>query len=87
MEYLSSYCLTEPNSGSDAKNMKTTAKKNDAGNWVINGTKAFISGGSVSDLYLVMTKTEDNKVTAFLVPKESKGLSFGKLENKMGWKN
>ena len=53
----SSYCLTEPGSGSDAKAMKATAKL-DGEDWVLNGSKAFISGGSLADIFVVMMKTE-----------------------------
>lgn len=72
LEILGSYCLTEPNSGSDAASMATTAKK--AGeNYIINGSKAFISGGGVSDVYVVMAKTGSSEnadvVSAFLVEK------------------
>lgn len=86
LEKFSSYCLTEPNSGSDAKAMKTFAKK-DGSDWVINGSKCFISGGSVSDIYLVMCKTGDKEVSCILVEKGTKGLSFGKFEEKMGWRS
>lgn len=87
-EYLSSYCLTEPNSGSDAANMKSTAIKKD-GYYLLNGSKAFISGGSASDIYLCMVKTQlDNNLTGIsclLVDKNTKGLSFGDKEKKLGW--
>ena len=83
---LGSYCLTEPGSGSDAIAMKTFAKK-DGDEFVLNGTKAFITGGSMSDLYLVMCKTGEKETSAFLLEKGMKGLSFGKLEHKMGWKS
>lgn len=87
-DYLSSYCLTEPNSGSDAANMKSLAiKKNDY--YLLNGSKAFISGGSVSDVYLCMVKTQlDNNntgISCLLVDKNTKGLSFGDKEKKLGW--
>ncbi|CAD8181419.1 unnamed protein product [Paramecium octaurelia] len=81
---FASYCLTEPNSGSDSKNMKTFAKK-DGNDYVINGSKCFISGGSVSDVYLLMCKTSEKDVSCILVEKGTPGLSFGKLEDKMGW--
>lgn len=81
---LGSYCLTEPNSGSDSQAMRTTAKR-DGNGWVINGTKIFISGGSKSDLYLVFCRTGEKEVSTFVVPKEAEGLSFGKPEIKMGW--
>ena len=86
MELIASYCLTEPNSGSDAAGMKTTAKE-DGDDFVLNGSKIFISGGSVSDIYLVMCRTGENEVSSIIVPKDAPGLSFGKKEHKMGWKN
>lgn len=85
-EIVASYCLTEPNSGSDAASMKTFAKK-DGTDYVLSGSKCFISGGGVSDLYLVMCKTGENEVSTILVPKGTPGLSFGKKEEKMGWRN
>lgn len=86
MNILGSYCLTEPNSGSDAIAMKTTAKV-DGNDFVLNGSKMFISGGNSSDIYLVMCKTGEKEISAILVPKDTKGISFGKFEKKMGWKN
>jgi alkylation response protein AidB-like acyl-CoA dehydrogenase len=87
MELIASYCLTEPGSGSDAAALKTTAKK-DGDTYVLNGSKAFISGGGVSDVYVVMARTggEGAKgVSAFVVEKGFAGLSFGAQEKKMGW--
>ncbi len=87
MELIASYCLTEPGSGSDAVAMKTTARK-DGGDYVLNGTKAFISGAGTSDLYVVMARTggEGAKgVSAFVVEKDMPGISFGAQERKMGW--
>ncbi|EAS01437.1 acyl-CoA dehydrogenase (macronuclear) [Tetrahymena thermophila SB210] len=84
VEKFSSYCLTEPGSGSDAANMKTFAKK-DGGDYVINGSKCFISNAGFSDLYVVMCKTGENERSCILVPSDAKGLSFGKPEVKMGW--
>ncbi|CAK58657.1 unnamed protein product (macronuclear) [Paramecium tetraurelia] len=81
---LVAYCLTEPNSGSDNKNMETYAKK-DGKDYIINGIKCFISGGSVSDLYLIVCKTSEKDVSSILVEKDTPGLSFGKVEDKMGW--
>lgn len=83
---FSSYCLTEPNSGSDAIAMKTKAVEEDK-HYVLNGSKCFISGGGVSDLYLVMCLTGEKEVSAFIVEKNTEGLSFGKNEKKMGWKS
>jgi len=65
--------------------MKTSAKK-DGDDFVISGSKCFISGAGVSDLYIIMCKTGENEVSAFLVEKGTPGLSFGKNEEKMGWK-
>lgn len=87
MELIASYCLTEPGSGSDAAAMRTTAKL-DGDDYVLNGGKAFISGGGVSDIYVVMARTggEGAKgVSAFVVEKGTPGLSFGANERKMGW--
>lgn len=87
MDLFCSYCLTEPSSGSDAGSLSTKAElKGD--DYVLNGTKAFISGAGTSDLYLVMARTSDdgtNGVTCFIVPKDAPGLSFGKNEDKLGW--
>lgn len=81
---FSSYCLTEPNSGSDAIAMKSFAE--DKGDYfLLNGEKAFISGAGESDVYIVMCKTGEKEVSCLIVDKDSKGLSFGKNEIKMGW--
>lgn len=87
---LCRYCLTEPNAGSDAASLQTRAVRQADGSWVLNGSKAFISAGGVSDLYLLMARTGAeptgaNGISAFLIPKDSPGLSFGKNEKKMGW--
>lgn len=87
MEMVASYCLTEPGSGSDAAALKTKAVK-DGDEYVLNGSKAFISGAGVSDLYVVMVRTggEGPKgISTVLVEKGTKGLSFGTNEKKMGW--
>ncbi len=87
MELLASYCLTEPGSGSDAASLRTKAVK-DGDDYVINGSKAFISGAGVSDVYVVMARTGGDGakgVSAFVVQKSDKGLSFGANEKKMGW--
>jgi alkylation response protein AidB-like acyl-CoA dehydrogenase len=87
MELIASYCLTEPGSGSDAAAMRTTAKL-DGDHYVLNGSKAFISGAGVSDVYVVMARSggEGAKgVSAFVVEKGWEGLSFGANERKMGW--
>lgn len=89
MQILSSYCLTEPSSGSDAAAAKTTAVR-DGDYYIINGSKAFISGAGASDLYLVMVKTGNvadgaKAMSAILIEKGTEGLSFGAKEKKMGW--
>ncbi|GGJ09014.1 acyl-CoA dehydrogenase family protein [Neoroseomonas lacus] len=87
MERIASYALTEPGSGSDAAALRTRAARDNEG-YVLNGTKQFISGAGVSDLYLTMVRTGGDGpagVSAVLVPKETAGLSFGANERKMGW--
>jgi alkylation response protein AidB-like acyl-CoA dehydrogenase len=87
LDVFSSYCLTEPNAGSDAASLQTRAVK-DGDNYILNGSKCFISGGGVSDMYIVMARTGGpgaKGVSTFLVEKGSKGLSFGANEKKMGW--
>jgi hypothetical protein len=87
MEHLASYCLTEPGSGSDAAALATRAIR-DGGDYVLNGTKAFISGGGVSDIYAVMARTGESGphgISCILVEKGSLGLSFGRKERKLGW--
>ncbi len=89
MNTVFSYCLTEPGSGSDAAALKTRAAKNEQG-WALTGTKAFISGGGYSDAYVVMARSgEDGPrgISAFVVEDGAEGLSFGGLEDKMGWKS
>ncbi|MFO7921640.1 acyl-CoA dehydrogenase [Rhodobacteraceae bacterium W635] len=87
MEKVFSYCLTEPGSGSDASALRTRAERTNEG-YTLNGTKAFISGGSYSDAYVTMVRTgEDGPkgISALVVEDGAKGLSFGALERKMGW--
>ena len=89
MDKLGSYCLTEPSSGSDAASLKTTAIR-DGNHYVLNGEKAFISGGGVSDIYVVMARTGGSGadgISAIVVEKGTPGLSFGVPEKKMGWKS
>ena len=88
MEQLGSYCLTEPGIGSDAAALSTRARK-DGDEYVLSGVKQFISGAGSSGLYIVMARTADTGargISAFLVPADLPGLSFGANEKKMGWK-
>ncbi len=90
MRLLASYCLTEPGSGSDAASLRTTARSDGDSAYVLDGSKAFISGAGVSDLYLVMCRTGGDGpagVSSVLVEKGTPGLSFGKPEKKMGWRS
>ena len=87
MDKLASYALTEPGSGSDAAALKTTAKR-DGTHYVLNGTKQFISGGGVNDVYVVMVRTGEHKtrgISCVVVDKDTPGLSFGAPEKKLGW--
>ncbi len=89
MEIFLSYCLTEPGSGSDAAALKTRARRTNEG-YELTGTKAFISGGGYSDAYVVMARTgEDGPggISALVVEDGTPGLSFGGLEDKMGWRS
>ena len=86
-EWLGSYCLTEPWSGSDAAGLKATANKSN-GRWRLNGTKAFVSGAGSTEVLVVMARTGapgPKGISSFVVPAQSKGLSYGKNELKMGW--
>jgi alkylation response protein AidB-like acyl-CoA dehydrogenase len=87
MELLSSYCLTEPGAGSDAAALKTKAVLR-GGDYVVNGTKQFISGAGAADLYLVMVRTGKegaSGISSLIIEKDTQGLSFGANELKMGW--
>jgi alkylation response protein AidB-like acyl-CoA dehydrogenase len=87
MELLASYCLSEPGAGSDAAALTTRAVHN-GDHYILNGQKQFISGAGASDLYLFMARTGNegpSGISAFLVPAETAGLSFGANERKMGW--
>jgi alkylation response protein AidB-like acyl-CoA dehydrogenase len=87
MQWLSSYCLTEPGAGSDAAALNTTAKRSGDG-YILNGTKQFISGAGATDFYFVFARTGDDGaggISAFAVMKDAPGLSFGANEKKMGW--
>ncbi|MFZ3235000.1 MAG: acyl-CoA dehydrogenase family protein [Stellaceae bacterium] len=87
MEHLASYCLTEPGSGSDAAALTTRARR-DGDGYVLNGTKAFISGGGASDIYVAMVRTGGDGphgISCLVVENGTQGLSFGKKEKKLGW--
>lgn len=89
MKTVLSYCLTEPGSGSDAAALKTRAERSNNG-YVLNGTKAFISGGGYSDAYIAMVRTGDSGpkgISAVVIENGAPGLSFGGLEDKMGWRS
>ena len=86
---LASYCLTEPGAGSDAASLKTRADK-DGDHYVINGAKAFISGAGSTDVLVLMARTGApdsgaKGISAFAVPANAPGISYGKKEEKMGW--
>lgn len=88
MEQIASYCLTEPGAGSDAAALKTRAEKVGNSHYVLNGGKAFISGGGISDVYAVMCRTGEEGakgISCILVEKDTPGLSFGENEKKLGW--
>jgi alkylation response protein AidB-like acyl-CoA dehydrogenase len=90
MDVIASYCLTEPGAGSDASALSTRAVKQ-GGDYVLDGVKQFISGAGASDVYVVMARTGGPEspgprgISAFIVEKGTPGLSFGALEEKMGW--
>ncbi len=89
MEQFASYCLTEPDSGSDAASLKTRAVR-DGDTYVLNGAKAFISGGGVSDVYVCMVRTGEGGpkgISCIVVEKGTRGLTFGAQEKKLGWKS
>lgn len=89
MEVLSSYCLTEPNAGSDAASLQTKAIR-EGEEYILNGAKAFICGGGTSDLYACMVRTGGegpSGISCILVEKDRKGISFGQKEEKIGWHN
>ena len=86
-EKLGSYCLTEPNAGSDAANLRTRAERR-SDRYVLNGSKMFISGAGETDLLLVMARTGEagpKGISAFAVPADLPGIHYGKKEQKMGW--
>lgn len=87
MEHLASYCLTEPGAGSDAASLKTRAVR-DGDHYVLNGTKAFISGGGENEVYVCMVRTGDEGhrgISCLVVEKDNPGVSFGAQERKLGW--
>ena len=90
MDVIASYCLTEPGAGSDAGVLSTRAVKQ-GGDYVLDGVKQFISGAGASDVYVVMARTGGPEkpgprgISAFVIEKGTAGLSFGALEEKMGW--
>ncbi|MDR7183696.1 alkylation response protein AidB-like acyl-CoA dehydrogenase [Microbacterium trichothecenolyticum] len=88
MQGFGSYCLTEPGAGSDAAAIATSAIRS-GDEYVLTGVKQFISGGGEASVYIVMARTDADAgargITAFLVPADTAGLSFGQLEHKMGW--
>ena len=89
MEHFASYCLTEPGAGSDAASLRTRAER-DGDHYVLNGSKAFISGGGTSDVYVCMVRTGEpgpKGISCIVVEKGTPGLSFGKQEHKLGWKS
>jgi len=84
---LASYCLTEPGAGSDAGSLRTSAVR-DGEDYLVNGSKVFISGAGETDVLVVMTRTGDagpKGVTALLIPANAEGVGYGKKEEKMGW--
>jgi len=87
MDQMASYCLTEPGSGSDAAALKATAKL-DGDHYVVNGTKQFISGAGVNDLYVTMVRTGEpgpKGISCLVIEKDMPGVSFGAKERKLGW--
>jgi alkylation response protein AidB-like acyl-CoA dehydrogenase len=89
MQHFASYCLTEPDSGSDAASLKTKAVR-DGDHYVLDGAKAFISGGGVSDIYVVLARTGEagaRGISCIVVEKGTPGLSYGAQEKKLGWKS
>ena len=84
---LASYCLTEPDAGSDAASLRTSARR-DGDHYVVNGSKAFISGAGATDALVVMARTGDAGaagISALLVPADAPGVRYGRKEDKMGW--
>jgi len=89
MDQIASYCLTEPGSGSDAAALKTRAVR-DGDHYVVSGSKAFISGAGVNDVYVTMVRTGvdgPKGISCLVIEKDMKGVSFGAPERKMGWRS
>jgi alkylation response protein AidB-like acyl-CoA dehydrogenase len=89
MQHFASYCLTEPGAGSDAASLSTRARR-EGDHYVLDGAKAFISGGGVSDIYVCMVRTGGagpKGISCIVVEKGTPGLSFGAQEKKLGWKS
>lgn len=87
MTKIASYCLTEAGAGSDAASLKTKAER-DGDHYIVNGSKQFISGGGVNEIYVTMTRTSDDGakgVTCLVIEKDMEGVSFGAQEKKLGW--
>jgi len=87
MDWFGSYCLTEPGAGSDAASLRTRAVR-DGDDYILNGAKAFISGGGRSEVYVVMARTGDDGpggISAIVVERDAPGLGFGAQEKKLGW--
>jgi len=87
-EIIGAYCLTEPNAGSDAASLATTARL-DGDAWVLDGTKVWVTNGGIAGVYIAYARTDPETskakgISAFLVPRESKGLKIGKHEKKTG---
>ena len=88
MELIASYCLTEPGAGSDAAALTSRARRDGGGDYILDGVKQFISGAGISDVYIIMARTGGDGprgISAFIIEKGTAGLSFGALEQKMGW--
>ena len=90
MQRIAAYCLTEPEAGSDAAALSLRAEPEGNDGWRLNGSKAFISGAGAADVYAVMCRTGGDGadgISCLLVPAESAGLTFGRQEAKLGWRN
>ena len=87
MEAMASYCLTEPGSGSDAAALRTTARR-EGDHYIVNGTKQFISGSGVNDIYVTMVRTGEpgpRGISCLVIERDMPGVSFGAPERKLGW--